>query len=222
MAGGEVLPPVLWSDFDGTAVETVSKLNPRNWAKYPLDGIPGYEEFLEGAQGAGVEIGGIVSRRPDILPRRFVTSRSIANLGLQRFFPDLHHRVLTGDEARKGIFVVGEAQKNRPIGIIDDKPHHVGPALLAAMIETPLDVPISPVILGVVNHDQSEEHMMRFIEDADNRRGEAQLHVTERLNDHSFALRAWDFRFCLDVVRLPHYGDSAGEAFAERLLSHSA
>jgi hypothetical protein len=217
MAAGETPGPVLWSDFDGTAVETVGMLNPRNWAKYPLDGVPGYAEFLEGVQEGGVAIGGLVSRRPDILPRRLVTGWSIAEAGLEGFFPTEDQRVLTGDEARKGIFVVGEAQKGQPVGMIDDKPHHIGPSLLAALIETPHDVQTPTITLGVVNHDRSEEYMMRFIEATRERRGEGRVSVTERVNDHTFALRASDYRFRLGVVRLPYYSGPAGEAFAEQL-----
>lgn len=220
MAAGEAPNPVLWSDFDGTAVETVGLLNPRNWIKYPLEGVPGYAEFLEGVQEGGVAIGGIVSRRPDILPRRYVTDRSIAELDLEGFFPTADQRVLTGDEARKGIFVVEEAQKGRPVGMVDDKPHHIGPSLLAALIETPLDVSTPTITLGVVNHGRSEEYMMRFVEAERERRGEKRVSVTEKVNDHTFALRAPDYRFRLDVVRLPSYSGPAGEAFAERLFQH--
>lgn len=209
---------VLWSDFDGTAVETLGPLNPRNWLKYPLEGISGYDDFLEGAQETGVELGGIVSRRPDILPRRFVTARSIADLGLEHFFPAADQRVLTGDEARKGSFVVEEARKGRPVGFIDDKPHRAGPAILAALIETPLDVETPTITLGVVNHARSEEYMMRFIESARGHYEETGVSVTEKVNDHSFALRGREYRFRLDVVRLPYYSAAAGEAFARRLL----
>jgi hypothetical protein len=221
MAVGEQSGAKLLSDFDGTAVELVGKLNPRNWLKYPLAGIPGYREFLEGVQEGGVDVDRVVSRRPNIPPRRLVTARSIADLGLQRFFPDSDSMVLAWSETGKASFVVEEAQKGRPVGMIDDKPHRVGPALLSAMREVPLESGwrrISPITLGVVNHERSEEYMMDFIEGVQEQYDEIGISVTERVNDHSFALRPADYRFRLNVVGLPEYSAQAGEAFAQRLL----
>jgi hypothetical protein len=223
MAAGESSNPVLWSDFDGTAVETVGLLNPRNWAKYPLDGVPGYEEFLEGVQEGEVDIGGIVSRRPNIFPRRFVTARSIADLGLQRFFPDADSVVLAGSEAAKGAFVALEAlEGQRPVGIVDDKPHRVGTALIAAMRKIPLENGrrIAPVTLGAVNHDRTEEYMASFIEAMQAAHDDTGISVTESSEEHSFVLRAPERNFRLNVVGLPEYSTEAGQAFAERLFGH--
>lgn len=219
---GETSNPVLLSDFDGTAVETAGPLDPRNWLKYPLPGVSGYADFLEGVQDEGVEIGGIVSRRPDIWPRRLVTARSISKLGLEQFFPGDEQVALTGDEAPKGALVVAEAQKGRPVGMIDDKPHSIGPSLIAALRETPLDTEIPEITLGVVNHGRSEEYMMRFIKSMRGRYSQTGVSVTERVNDHSFALRGADYRFQLNVFRLPNYSHESGQAFAQRLLGDSA
>ena len=112
----------LWSDFDGTAVGLKGKTDPRNWTKYPLPLKQGYANFLNGVHTSGVDIAGIVSRRPDIWPRRFVTHRSIAKLGLENYFNDTNV-ILAGSEFLKAQHVVARAS-NKQVGIIDDKPHH--------------------------------------------------------------------------------------------------
>lgn len=221
MAAGESPSPVLWSDFDGTAVEIAGF--PRSWSKYPLDGVPGYGEFLEGVQEGGVDIAGIVSRRPNIFLRRLATVHSIAKLDLQRFFHDADNIVLAGSEAAKGAFVALEALGGqRPVGIIDDKPHRVGAELIRAMRKIPLENGrrIAPVTLGAVNHDRTEDYMTSFIERMQDEQGKTGISVTESSEEHAFVLRAPDRSFRLNVVGLPEYSAEAGQAFAERLFGH--
>jgi hypothetical protein len=124
----EFATPELWSDFDGTAVELAKKHQPRNWRKYPLQMIDGYDEFLEGVSDGGIKLSGIVSRRPNIKQRRRVTMRSIEENGLDRFFPE-ENVVLTGSEQSKAEFILKQAECGVVV-LADDKPHKIGSEIL--------------------------------------------------------------------------------------------
>jgi hypothetical protein len=218
----EVVRPSLWSDFDGTAVKVLSKADPRNWAKYPIPKIDGYFNFLYGVRSMGVDVAGIVSRRPDILPRRIVTARSIAKLGLREFFKSPEQIVLTGSEAKKGAFVA-EKSKATTVGLIDDKPHRVGPEILNKLLEEepderqPLSEQARRVALGVVSHPKSTEYTERFIDGVREQTDETGIKVVERSNDHVFFLHGPNYGFELSVVQLEPYSMYAGDVFATHL-----
>ncbi len=222
MADPEQAGGVLHSDFDGTAVKLRRLFDPRNWSKYPLEGIEHYGSFLLGAQLEGVRIGSVVSRRPDIWPRRWATARSIADLGLSDTFSEPGQMVLAGSEAAKGAFVVERAQEGMPIGFVDDRPHRIGPSLLAALTATPEQTPLAPITLGVANHGRSGEYMMRFIDEARGAPDETGISVVERIADHAFTLHDRDERFRLDVVQLAPYSLDTGGRFAEQILASAA
>lgn len=154
--------PVLWSDFDGTAVEVVRKTNPRNWSKYPLEMVEGYHDFLNGFTYHGGRIGGVVSRRPDIAIRRAATRRSIADHGLQRYFDDSSQIVHTGSEIIKAAHVLNEATK-APVGLIDDKPHRVGSSIVSLLSAEGGHNLDSPIILGAVHNDRQDEYVDKFL-----------------------------------------------------------
>ncbi len=110
----------VWSDFDGTAVTLARRISVHNALKYPLRLMPGYLDFLEGLRLGGAEIAGVISRRPDIRPRRFVTARSVARLGMVTYFPETKNLVLAGSERAKANHLLNQ-DNDKPLGLIDDK-----------------------------------------------------------------------------------------------------
>lgn len=196
----------LWSDFDGTAVGIKGKTDPRNWAKYPLPILPGYTNFLDGVRSSGVDIAGVVSRRPDIYPRRYVTQRSITRLGLQGYFGD-GEVILAGSERQKAQHVVDRVGEAR-VGLIDDKPHRVGVELVHALSETAIT---GSLTLGVVKHDKSIGYVQRLREVVDGIDG---VEVDTAL-DGRFDIAVGDAT--LRVVEMMPYSVEAGQHFAEKI-----
>lgn len=202
--------PRLWSDFDGTGVELVPKTNPRNWSKYPLRAIDGYVDFLRGVRDGGVEIAGVVSRRPAI--RKWVTARSIAKLGMDEVFPGAQPFVLAGSEDRKADFVANQSRFGK-VGMIDDKPHKFGASLLRSLDASDgrPDGGRQTVIVGAVDHDKTGDYVDRFLEMAHNEfgivpiKGEAGSHIVPSGN------------FIVHIVTIEPYSFEAGQAFAETL-----
>lgn len=215
--------PEFWSDFDGTAVELVSKFDPRNWLKYPLPSMVGYTAFLRGVRRHDVEIAGVISRRPDIPIRRFVTERSIVKLGLDAYLkPD--HIVLTGSEEHKGRYIAGRAL-HRPVGLIDDKPHKVGPTILAGLSSGPGSPNFAGqqvrVALGVVNHPKSEGYTAQFVEQVRDESEATGISVVPRVSDGVINLHGPDRSFKLSIVQLAAYGEATGSNFAQYLIDQS-
>jgi len=206
--------PEVWSDFDGTGVIIAKKHNPRNWLKYPLPMIDGYADFLRGVQSGGVEIAGIVSRRPAI--RRTVTARSIAQLGLDEFFPGKHQVVLSGSETKKARHLVDRSE-DRLVALVDDKPHRIGQELIDALAQT-CDVPSADqeshrqVILGAVHHSKSEEYFAKLGEHV-----AARDDVGYATNEQGLHIRG--SMFDLLVVQVEPYSHEAGLAFAREVDS---
>lgn len=215
------LQPRLWSDFDGTAVGLVSKTNPCNWSKYPLSGIEGYADFLKGVASTGVEMAGVVTRRPDIFIRRMATARSITKLGFGEFFPAVVHK---GSEEAKGRFVA-EQSRETTIGMLEDKPHKLGAVLLGAgalseTIQHP-EAPHHPIVLGVVKHGQSQEYVERLAAQA-NAMASGGLTVTETGPITAIGLSIQSEQLSLEVVQLQPYSQYAGEAFGRTILNAAA
>jgi len=156
-------PPELWSDFDGTAVKKYSIKNPARWLqnslKYPLPGLHGYAEFLAGVEAGGVAIGGVVSKRPDIFPRRWVTALSISQLGLKEFFGRDGQVILAGRESAKGRFVASRTRES-VVGVIDDQPQNFVPALVDGLLaEANNGAEFGVAVVGVVDHPRSRERI---------------------------------------------------------------
>lgn len=213
------LQPRLWSDFDGTAVGLVSKTNPRNWSKYPLSGIEGYADFLRGVASTGVEIAGVVTRRPDIFIRRMATARSISKLGFGEFLPAVVHK---GSEEAKGRFVA-EQSRETTIGMLEDKPHKLGAVLLGAVSETTQhpEAPHHPIVLGVVKHGHSQEYIERLAAQA-NALASGGLTVAETGPITAIGLSIQSEQLSLEVVQLQPYSQYAGEIFGRTILDAAA
>ncbi|HEY5668096.1 MAG TPA: hypothetical protein VIR03_02920 [Candidatus Saccharimonadales bacterium] len=220
--------PELWSDLDGTAVVKLSKLNPRNWLKYPLGAIAGYEDFVRGVGKAGVRMGGIVSIRPDILPRRLVTRRSMRQHGYDQLFPRSDQVILAGSEAEKARHLI-ERSREAPVCMIDDNPQHIGEALVTAMLAKPGRYPI---LLGAVDNPQNEHRYSRFSGHVDwvNAWGPDKEKIrVERFMPEGMlgkldmpGMHVGIGAAALHFVQLPPYSAEAGQAFGGMMLQMAA
>lgn len=222
-----------WSDFDGTAVAIASKADPRNWSKYPLRGLDGYVDFLEGVASTGAHFDGVVSRRPNILPRRLATHRSISKIGMGHLIEKPATVVLTGSEAAKAQLIATQSQE-RTIGLIDDKPHRVGVELLKILNKGVDEQPVRPVVvIGAVNRPGSRESIYRLEDFAHrlNRDYDSQDDVKFFTEDSYFGtnlllphrtLGYENTSFRLDVFSLAPYSHEAGVEFGEYLLGVNA
>lgn len=200
--------PRLWSDFDGTAVELASKTTLQGWLNYPMVGIQGYGDFLRGAQGRGVEIAGVVSRRLNTYLNRRATIRTIADLGLSDFFGD-RQILLVNNENRKARHIVEQSQTTR-IGIIDDRPHRIGAALLQELKSTPRGEVPHQIVLGAVMHEKTQEYIDRLVEASVGYGAE----VAETPGGYTLHNDATQ----ITVVGLSAYSLECGQEFADCLL----
>ncbi|HEX5797683.1 MAG TPA: hypothetical protein VFX86_04830 [Candidatus Saccharimonadales bacterium] len=209
------LPPRLWSDFDGTAIGLAKNYDPRNWVKYWLPAIEGYADFLKGVQSTGVEIAGVVSRRPAV--RRWVTQRSIKELGFAEFFTNPDQVVLKGGEREKGRFVAEESHEG-PVGMLEDKPHKLGVELLGALREASEHPRVShhPILLGVVSHGQSQAYMRGLAESVGRNHPDLSVDVsTPGKSSGDFTVTSEGF--AVHVTQLEPYTEAAGQDFGQRL-----
>jgi len=217
---GDLEPKIpLWSDFDKTAVAGPTTLI-RRMRKFPLGPMVGFNEFIDGTINGGLDFRGVISRRPDIAQRRRVMLRSIADNDL-RVLTDVE-LVLTGNEDKKGAFVVDQARKSGTAVLLDDKPHEVGESLAGALrlnhaVERYMlsRIPgrvITPVrvVLGAVNHRKTFDNINELIEKIGggfNTVIDSRERVTFYNPDYS-----------LDVFHLPDYSAEAGYEFATTVL----
>jgi len=201
--------PRLWSDFDGTAVELVTWRNPRNWAKYPLSGIAGYIDFLRGVKSEGVDIGGIVTARPNNFQRRRVTARSIVKLGYGDFFNTDNTR-LSGSHAAKASFLIDESGQ-APVGMIEDLPQHLIPTLLKTILLRE-DSPRYPLTLGIVDTGHNDSYLEDTIATFD--RSPA---FEVAASSNFYAVEGEDFK--LNLTLLQSYSEEAGRDFGVKLKS---
>ncbi len=209
---GKYPAPELWSDFDGTAVEILPLFHPRNWIKFPLGMLHGYSDFLRAIQNSGITIGGIVSKRPSII-RYWPTLFTIKSLKLDTYFRG-KQIVLCGTNRGKGRFIVLRAQE-RPIAMLEDKPHKLLPPLLLAIERyTKASLPLKPIIVGVVNHPRNHEYLTMALKRIDRPsrrikavRGQWQVFVSEYP------------RPVLTIVLLDPYTSKSGQHFAGLIKS---
>lgn len=225
--------PRLWSDFDGTAVELVPKWNWRNWTKYPLAAIAGYADFLSGVRDSGVEVLGVVSRRPNISARQAATARSMANLGLNQHYSWRHGAILAGSEEAKTMFVVEDARReNVPVGLIDDKPHKCGKALIGSLLRVDRGGmerdPTNQLVLGVVDTPHRDEYLEQlhgFAEGLSRRQdrlsvseietgGVSRLEIVGASQESGYGQP-----FTLTIVGVDQYSHEAGQSFGSLLVS---
>lgn len=209
------LAPKLLSDFDGTAVRKYGYTNWRNWGKYPLPGIPGYLDFLAGVQEEGVDFEGVVTIRKEFW-RQGVTNRSLRKLGYTGVIsPDMV--AYAGTEEAKGRVVVNQSRETT-VGMIDDKPHKLGIAMLDAVEASSRLSTYHPVLLGVVSHERSADHIERLVELAEGSEGDLPVSIGT-----SSPSRAWEDLaitkgpFTMHVRQLDPYSQAEGQQFGQRL-----
>jgi predicted secreted acid phosphatase len=204
----EVARPVLWSDFDGTAVQLRPKRDPRNWAKYPMELQAGFLEFLQGVEEGGVELAGVVSRRPKL--RRYVTQRSMAKLGIDQYLSP-QQIVLTGSEKAKGQFLADQSS-NVPTAVLEDKPHKLVPEILKGMAQNAADewYPAQHLVIGVASHDRTKEYMDKLVTQ------DIQLEHADNLSvvgdEASCYIQA--ARFSVHAICIGAYSQESGHRFA--------
>lgn len=206
--------PRLWSDFDGTAVEKLFLVHPRNGIKYPLKGIPGYADFLKGARDSDVEIGGVLSARPNGRSRRWATARSMSSLGLGNLFAPPAQVILAGSDQAKGLHLVAES-RTTTVGMLEDRPHRVGPVLFNALM-TDASAPKTahhPIVIGVVEHARSDEYIERLMQQAQ------QLGERVVIAESAASIHITSESAQIGLVALPAYSMQAGQDFAARLLT---
>jgi len=229
---------ILISDFDGTAVE---KLKPKLWQprtrarnmfKYPLAGMDGYIDFLEGVNSTGVENGGVATIRKE-WARRWVTERSIRKLGMTGFFGDPESVFYGGNEGAKALRVADVAldeTKPQTVGMIEDMPQKFVPELVerldfaAHMAGVPEDCPVPRVIVGAVQHPDRPSRLNQMMRDIFALSGDPwgwteQSPQPREQADGSIRIRT-DF-MNVSVVRLGAYSYDEGVRFGERLLADS-
>ncbi len=211
--------PHLWSDFDGTAVEIARAryINPKNWAKMGLRVLPGYIDFLRGVQDAGVQIDGVVSRRPDVWPRRFATQFAINYQDLYPFFDPPARVVLTGSEERKASVLVNQAWRH-PIGVLEDKPHKIGPMLIEQMLKAADDAGPQPhpITIGVVEHEKTDKRIAELDEIARTMDGISRVGFYDEGSTTYHATELGHIPL-VKVIALGPYDELAGVRFAEAI-----
>lgn len=156
--------PKLWSDFDGTAVVGAPALSPRNIVKYPLSVMPGYVDFLKSIQKQGLDVGGVVTRRPNLWARRAATGRTMRSHGLGLIFGS--SVVHAGSERAKARFVV-EQSRSRTIVMLEDRPQYLGFELvqiLGQSAETDRQSSWHPIVLGIAPNKHSDKRIQRLVD----------------------------------------------------------
>lgn len=217
--------PELFVGYSGVVVEAA----PWYWPQTPIAGLP---DFLDGVVSrSGVEVSGILSARKGW--RRPSVVRGIAKAGLTEFFPDpsTNHTTvdLTGSEVVKAKRLAARANGG-VVGMLDDHPEKVGPALIRAMIahaprsyvddaspayNTHLTRPRRHAVLGVASGPESQDRMKQFLERAplvaDN------IEVVDSAFGDSQIIQTDGRGFDIETVMLPPFSATAGEEFADRL-----
>lgn len=201
----------VWSDFDGTAVELVNRLNPRHYTTYPLAIIDGYKNFLHGIREGGGEVAGIVSARADRSYRRWATVSSITKLGLTEFFRDQSKQMfLAGNEQRKADFIITQARRET-IGFVDDRPHCIGTSLLNNLVLSQDKAASSQVkiLLGMTKHSKSDEYQERYFEEVNKL-----SNYSTSIESSSEALTIRGESFVISSVALSSYSTDTGKDFS--------
>lgn len=198
----------LWSDFDNTAVELARKSTLRGWTNYPLSGIHGYGDFLQGVESSGVNIAGIVSRRLNTFLNRRVTMRTIGDIGLSDFFRERQIKLLNHED-RKARHIVEQGCSN-VVGLIDDRPHRIGTAILRSLNTLQVDGEPSQIVLGAVTHRKTDEYIDRFVEHA--------THLGLEFTETGSAYTLQADRAQISIVKLGAYSFQSGRDFADYLI----
>ncbi len=224
------IKPQLYSDFDGTAVAKMYLLDPRNLTKYPLPEVEGYSDFLRGARlpddtnegQNGIEIAGVVTKRPNIFIRRLVTARSVAKLGMREFFPDDAKLIHAGSESNKAQFIYERSAEART-GMLEDRPHKLGAELLKTMAAQSATAEGDEryILIGAVNHGKSGEYIDKLVNDVRALYDSAAISEFDYEADEdvtSVGHRIKIGRATLEIVQLAPYSELSGAHFGKHLV----
>jgi hypothetical protein len=202
--------PEVWSDMDGTMFVHRRMCHPYNWSKWPIKPLEGYADFIRGVHDSPAPIAGAISRRPRI--RRKVTELTIEALGLADLF-DKSNTILAGSENNKADFLV-DRSREKPLGIVDDKPHKLGMAMVRSARHM-VDVPHYPIVLGVVAHDRALARMNQLAE-------EANAVEYARVREYAQCFRIEAVELDLRVMLLPEYSYDGGRGFGQFVLRQAS
>lgn len=213
-------PPIVHFDFDGTLVHiSEEKYSWQNFTKQDLPPVECAKEFLLGLISTRVDIGNIVSRRPNIWQRRSVTMRSIDQAGLSDFFDSKETVSLEGlvlpwwtSETRKAKRVVGDAE-HRVTGMIEDKPHKLGLEMIRLMMKQ--GGVFEPIVLGAVDHPEAESRVSKLADYVLKEFGKS-VDITEDDGAMQFVKHSRG-SFALEVVVLKPFSFEEGQDFGNRL-----
>ena len=214
---------IVYSDFDGTAVQLPQDLTER-MTKHGLEPQPGFKAFLAGMADSGVDFGGFISKRPAWLRKR-ATQKSITNeLGMD----PLTRRTLAGEgiqwwkhEGQKARVLLDKVHGsgNKRVGFIDDKPHRIGHELMMLMIDElhghPETAQPVHITLGVVASERALEYMERFALVHDHSREVADVDGRFRTTG---VVRLPGRESTLSIVGLQPYTFAEGQWFAQEIL----
>jgi hypothetical protein len=213
--------PIVHFDFDGTIVEKLPKTNWRNWTKYPLNPLPGVLPFIEGLQESeddgvpAINIGCVISRRPDAWGRRRTTTKSLSDAGLDEIFPSTHIR-LCGNEVDKAKAVAASAE-SVVTGMIEDQPHKLVAHLVMGMLAT--GRVYKPIMVGVVDNPSAQSRV-----DVLERKLAEECHpVTIDRQESGLVISSFGTTggsFTIDVTLLDPYSTQTGAVFAQKLLEY--
>ncbi len=227
---------ILISDFDGTAVE---KLEPKPWqvgthirnmGKWGLSMIPGYDDFIYGVlsvDGVDLSVGYLTVRKEWL--RRKATERTITKQGLDQFGRRAGSVQYAGTEALKGLHLANLAHLERPkiIGMIDDRPDRLVPNLVNSLSRIghnpELQEAKSRVVIGVVDHRESLDRIMRAMEEVKvmgraNAWDGFYYGATQATNDRGEVVLN-SGKMEVAITQLPAYSYEAGVQFGERLVA---
>lgn len=210
----------VWSDFDGTIIESIPTNNIGNWMKRPMGGIKDYRHFLDGIRFSDVSVEGIISRRPSTLPWRLLTDFSMAGQRLEGFFNDPTVHLLAAEHAKAEWLV--ERSRERVVGVVEDRPHRLGASILKSLVSVPKDVEWHPIVIGAVPHYWTDTFFCKFLESTEHLAGagydiQTTISTFRAVESRKAAISVEAENFRLDVVPLPKYSERAGIVFGKYL-----
>ncbi len=218
------------SDADGTAFEKIhwgpkeirqkgaGKYTldlARNMAKYPLGMVEEYPAFLRGVRAGGLVVGSLVTRRPDRLPRRMATKRSISDHGLGGFFYGDKRAIHAGSEYGKGVFLAQEATADGIVAFTDDRPERVGLELVKAFRDVPSNGFERHVVIGAVNTKERESRLDQLFTAAET------MGMVDTLDGSDGGICIAGQGFSVEVVKLAPYSEVAGKSFANAVIEYA-
>lgn len=211
--------PVFLPDFDGVLVQFINlSLIRRHGLRAASQPIEGEVDFCEGVAYTGVEMGEIVSSRPNLLLVRRSMDHAMANIGLKEVFPDIASYKHFGGLRSKAEFEV-ERSLHRTVGTMEDWAYLIGKNIMRALDRQ--EQPTHPIVMGVVAGEGKTKDIFLLADFAETTKTD-DIEVSE--DDHKIGnvytprLTVRSERHSFEVVQQPPYSWQAGVEFGDRLL----